>query len=217
MNPIQNRVAAKALFFGVATLGVLFPANAADVQWHVVTDHLPVTKFTLSPVGPTTTNIISFVAPTDGDFYANSCFASVANGEPAMAVDAVFLTVKVTFSAPLTNIACPLVVLPVSGVDGQFGPLRAGNWAFTILTNSYFFSVAEAPLSLSIKALTNSSLLQVSWPVSGEPFAVEFSDSLSSINWQTVTNTPIVSNGQNILEIGRGPGSRFYRLLRLAL
>jgi hypothetical protein len=205
-----------ALLFGIATLGVLFTANATDVQWHVVMDHSPVTNFTLSPVEPTTTNIISFVASTDGEFYANSCFASVANGEPAITVDAVFLTVKVTFSAPLTNIACPLVVLPVSGVDGQFGPLRAGKWSFTILTNSYFFSVEEAPLSLSIKTLTNSSLSQVSWPVSGEPFALEFSDSLSSVNWQTVTNTPIVSKGQNILEIGRSPGSRFYRLLRSA-
>ena len=215
MNPIQKRVSVMALLFAVAALSALFTAAGADVQWHVVTYHLPVTNFTLNPVEPTTTNIISFVAPTDGDFYANSCFASVANGEPGITVDGVFLAVKVTFSAPLTNIACPLVVLPVSGVDGEFGPLRAGNWAFTILTNSYLFSVAEAPLSLSIKRLTNSSLLQVSWPVSGEPFALEFSDSLSSGNWQTVTNTPIVSNGQNVLEIGRGPGSRFYRLLRL--
>src|SRR5262249_40203644 len=152
-----------ALFSAVAALRALFTANAADVKWHIVADHSPVTNFTLNPVEPTTTNVISFVAPADGDFYANSCFASMANGEPAVTVDAVFLTVKVTFSAPLTNIACPLVVLPVSGVDGQFGPLRAGNWSFTILTNSYFFSVAEAPLSLSIKMLTNSSLLQVSW------------------------------------------------------
>jgi hypothetical protein len=217
MTPVLARIVASVSFCAAVVSATVLSVNAADVKWHILTDPLPVINFALDPAAPTTTNLISFVGPTDGDLYANSCLASVANGEPSIAVDSVFLTVQVTFSAPLTNIACPAVVVPVSGVDGQFGPLRAGNWVFTILTNVYSFSVAEVPLPLSIQTATNSSSLQLSWPVSGDRLLLEFSDSLSSANWQAVTNMPVVLNGQNFVQITRGAGSQFYRLIRLTM
>jgi hypothetical protein len=98
--------------------------------------------FALNPANPTTTNVISFVAPTDGKIYLNDCMASVANGNPALTVDSTNQTITVSFSAPVTNVFCPAFVAPVSGVDGQFGPLSAGTWVLDILQNTYPFSVA---------------------------------------------------------------------------
>jgi hypothetical protein len=170
-------------------------------------------SFNLSPEAPTTTNVISFIAPTDGSLYANSCVASVLNGDPSITLDSNTKTVTVAFSPPRTNIACPEFVLPTSGVDGEMGPLKSGTWAFHILTNSYSFNVAEVPLSLSVQTLINS--LQLSWPVSGDTFAVESTESLSSVNWQTMTNVPVVSDNQNVIQTDTGSSTRFFRLHRL--
>ncbi len=193
------------------------PSSAADatVQWHNVTKDSPPVTFALNPANPTTTNVIGFVAPTGGKTYVNSCFASVACGDPALTVGTTNRAITVSFSAPLTNVACPEVVFPVSGVEGRCGPLRAGTWVFTVLQNSYPSRVTEVPLPLFIKALTNSFTFQLGWPVSGEPFALEFNDSLSSANWQAVTNSPATLSNRNTVQIDGGAGCRFFRLRRL--
>ena len=173
------------------------------------------TAFALNPANPTTTSVISFVAPTDGKIYINDCFASVDNGNPAITVDATNQTISVSFSAPLTNVACPQIVAPVSGVGGQFGPLSPGTWVLDILQNSYPFSVAEAPLPLSIQAFTNSSTFQLDWPASGDTFVLEFNDGLAPGNWQVVTNPPTSSSTRNTVQLYGDSSSRFFRLRRL--
>lgn len=193
------------------------PSSAADatVRWHNVANESPPATFALNPANPTTTNVISFVAPTDGKIYVNSCFAAIACGNPALTVDLTNRTITVSSSAPLTNIACPEIFFPVSGVEGQFGPLSGGTWVFAILQDSHPFSVTEALLPLSIEAFTNALLFQLCWPVSGEPFTLEFNDGLSSGNWQAVTNPPATSSNRNTVQIHGASGSRFFRLRRL--
>ena len=192
----------------------LFHAKAADVEWHPVTNYLPVVEFSVSPEEPTITNLIRFIAPTDGSVYPNSCVASISNGDPAIAVDPDTQTVTVVFSPPRTNMFCPLTFAPTSGVDGHIGPLKSGKWVFNISTNSYSFSVTEVQLPLSIQALTKSSL-RLSWPASGDSFALEFNDSLYSANWQPVTNALVTSTNQNVVRTLIGSGQRFYRLRRV--
>jgi len=209
-------IATFSFALGAGLFGPL-AAKGADVTWHIVTNHLPVLDFTLAPVSPTTTNTVSFVAPTDGQIYGNACWASVANGDPSLAVDATNQTITVWFSPPLTNRFCPLYILPVSGVEGHLGQLKAGTWAFHILQNSYTFSVVEAPLLLSVQALSNSSSLQLSWPVSGDTFVLEFNSDLASGNWQAVTNLPTISSNRNTVQILSDSNSRFFRLRRLDL
>ena len=188
-------------------------AAEATVGWHVLTNGAPQPPpFVLTPASPTITNLISFVASTDGETYVNECFASVAAGAPAVTVDSSNQRISVTFSAPLTNTACPEFVRPVSGVDGGFGPLSAGTWAFTILQNSYTFNVAEAPLALSIQAFTNSTTFQLSWPVSGDTFALERSELVAPGSWQAVTNPPTTLGGQNAVQIKGDVGTQFFRL-----
>jgi hypothetical protein len=104
----------------------------------------------------------------------------------------------------------------VSGVDGQFGPLSAGTWVLDILQNAYPFSVTEAPLPLSIQALTNSSAFQLGWPVSGDTFVLECNEGLTPGNWQVVTNPPTTSSNLNTVQINGDSGSRFFRLRRLS-
>jgi len=190
------------------------PSGAAEatVQWHPIANASPPAAFMLNPANPTTTNVISFIVPTDGETYINDCYASLSNGSPAIAVGATNQTITVSFSAPLTNSVCPLIVNPVSGVDGQFGPLSAGTWVFDILQNAYTFDVAEAPLALSIQAITNSSTFQLAWPVSGDLFVLEFKDGLAPGDWQVVTNPPTISGNLNTVVIHGDSGSRFFRL-----
>jgi hypothetical protein len=192
-------------------------AAEASVRWHSVTNGFPLPPpfFALSPANPTTANVISFVASTDGKLYVNSCFASGLCGNPALTVDSTNQGITVSFSAPLTNYACPEIFAPVSGVEGQLGPLSAGRWVFQILQYSNTFSVAEAPLPLSIQALTNSSTFQLFWPLSGDKFVLEFNDGLVPGNWQAFTNPPTTSSNQITVQIPRAVGSRFFRLRRL--
>jgi hypothetical protein len=195
--------------------GGLWTANGASVRWHIIANGSPPVAFALNPANPTTTNGITFVAPTDGKGGINDCFASVVNGNPAITVDVTNKTIKVSFSPPLTNVACPLIVLPVSGVEGEIEPLSAGTWVFEILQNHYTVGVTEAPLLLSMQALTNSSGFQFDWPITGDTFALEFNDSLALGNWQAVTNVPTTSSNRNTVQIEGDSGSRFFRLRRL--
>ena len=215
MTASKRATASVCLACAAAWCGGQASAAEATVQWHHVTNGFPPTVFALNPADPTTTNVISFVAPTDGKIYGNDCFAWASNGNPAITVDSTNQTITVSFSMPPTNYVCPFIFLPVEGVDGQFGPLSAGTWGFDILRNSYRFSVAEAPLPLSIQALSNSSTFQLDWSVSGEAFVLEFSDGLAPGNWQVVTNLPTTLSNRNTVQIYGDSGSRFFRLRRL--
>ncbi len=213
---VRGRATALAGILWAAALGSgPIGASEATIQWHTIMAHTLPPPFVVEPAVPTITNGISFVAATDGQVYINSCFASVSNGDPAIAVDPTNRTVTVSFSEPRTNIACPAIVVPVSGVDGQIAPLKAGDWTFTILQNSYSFSVAETPLPLSVQVLAKTGALQLSWPASGETFALESSDKLSGGNWQAVTNSPAVSSNRVVVLLEASAGNRFFRLHRL--
>jgi hypothetical protein len=84
-----------------------------------------------------------------------------------------------------------------------------------ILQNTYPFSVAEAPLPLSIQGFTNSSAFRLDWPVSGDTFVLECNDGLAPGNWQVVTNPPTTSSNRNTVQLYGDSGSRFFRLRRL--
>lgn len=194
-----------------------FNAQAqTSVRWHVITlttNSQPVT-FAVSPVNPTTTNTISFVAPTGSRSYINSCYASVAVGDPVLTIDATNQMITVSFS-PVTNTLCPNIALPVSGVDGKLGLLKSGTWVFSILTNTYTFNVVEAPLRLSIRALSAPSSFQFEWPVSADSFGLEFTDNLATGMWQELTNAPATVGNENVLQLQSDSTNRLFRLRRL--
>jgi hypothetical protein len=188
-------------------------AAQTSVEWHRITNGVPV-AFALAPPNRTTTNTVSFVAPTGSRSYINSCYASAELGDPRLTIDRTNQTITVFFS-PVTNVACPNFVLPVSGVEGELGLLNAGTWVFSILTNTYTFSVVEAPLRLSIQALSAPSSFQFEWPVSADSFGLEFTDNLVSGVWNELTNAPTIASNQNVLQIQSASVKRFFRLRRL--
>src|ERR1017187_7307893 len=201
MKASKRATAPVCLVCAAALCGNQSSAAEATVHWHGITNGSPPAAFALNPANPTTASLTSFVAPTDSKIYGNACLASVSCGNPALTVDSARQTITVSFSAPRTNDYCAEVFLPVSGVEGQFGPLSAGTWVFHILQNSYTLSVAEAPLRLSIQPVTNASGFQLDWAVSGDTFVLECNDGLAARNWQAVTNPPTTSSNRNTVQI----------------
>jgi hypothetical protein len=196
-------------------------AGGASVEWHNVSYFNPTSPppFAVSPTNPTPGDIVNFVASTDGKMYGNSCWASVAKGEPGISVDSTNRMVVVRFSDPRTNQACPLVVIPVMGIDGQFGRLAAGSWVFNLVqsagTNSYAFEVEEIPGQLSIQVL-GADRYKLSWPTNGGSFALEFNNDLSSTNWDLFGYGPIPSSNRYTMEISSSADFRFFRLRRIS-
>ncbi len=62
---------------------------------------------------------------------------------------------------------------------------------------------------LSARALARSHSLQISWPVSGETFALEYAEGLSLGKWQAVTNAAVTSSNQVTVLIDTSSGIRF--------
>lgn len=61
-------------------------------------------------------------------------------------------------------------------------------------------------------ALSIASKVVIAWPASTPNGVLESADSLASANWQAVTNTPVVLDGQPTVILGPEAAGRFYRL-----
>jgi hypothetical protein len=195
-------------------------ASDATISWHYIGDGPNVTAFALTPPNPTTQSFITFIAPIDGTNYLNASCAAVKYGFPAIAINATNRTIDVTFSGHAS--ACSYIVLPVSGLEGHVGPLAAGIWSISVpprfLTfppTIYWFAVELVPPPLSLQATAGTSSVELSWPASGENYALESTDSLGSGNWQAVTNSPTLSSNTYTLSISANSSNRFFRLHHL--
>jgi hypothetical protein len=113
-------------------------AGAVSVSW--IPDHLQPTAWTIHPSNPAPGDVISFSGPTDLT-YGNSCGAEMAlGGEPGLAIDAVNRVVELVFNGPPPTI-CPLIWMPVSGLEGDFGPLAPGAWVFKCTSPGVAFEI----------------------------------------------------------------------------
>jgi hypothetical protein len=83
-----------------------------------------------------------------------------------------------------------------SGTDGTFG---------------YELFVQEiAPSSNAVLNLANQPV--ITWPAALANYAVQSSTSLTNPNWTTVTNAPVLVNGQNAIVLAPGGTQEFFRL-----
>ena len=72
--------------------------------------------------------------------------------------------------------------------------------------------VASAP-SLNIAAVAESDQLSLSWTDTVTGFVIKETDNLTPpVQWNLVTNIPIVLNGQFVVTVSVEPGNRFYLL-----
>ncbi|MHC4727152.1 MAG: carboxypeptidase-like regulatory domain-containing protein, partial [Planctomycetota bacterium] len=83
--------------------------------------------FSRTPENPTTADLISFTVPTD--VYRNQWYAEDAlGGTPSIYVDPVAREIEIWFQAPVDEGGVFLDPDPVSGLEGNFGPLEEGSW-----------------------------------------------------------------------------------------
>ncbi len=113
----------------IATAFLCGPVCAATVAWIDGLGAVAPSGWSITPANPSTTNVISFKGPTD-QRYGNSCNAEAAfGGKPYLAVNSSTRMIELKFQGPAPTV-CPLILKPAVGLQGDFGPLAAGNWTF---------------------------------------------------------------------------------------
>ncbi len=128
----RNVVTSILVFLLVGSL-----TEAASVSWTL--GKTPPDAWTINPAEPTPSDIITFAGPTK--VYSNSCVAeSNLGGTPQLLIDPVSKVILLWFEGPAPEM-CPLIYMPVCGLEGDFGPLAAGEWTFTTLSKDIAFEV----------------------------------------------------------------------------
>ena len=129
---------ARTLMTVLASLLVTWStAEAASVMW--TRGETPPVDWTISPANPGTSDVITFLGPTD--VYSNSCVGEATlGGTPRLSIDPVSKVVLLWFQGPPPEV-CTKDYTPVHGLEGEFGPLEAGDWLFTCLSRDLPFEI----------------------------------------------------------------------------
>jgi hypothetical protein len=119
-------------------------AYAESVSW--IPGSTPPKQWSIDPAKPTPADIIKFTGPTM--VYSNACVAERDLGGTAhLLVDTKAKVVTLWFQGPVPQV-CPTIHTPVVGLEGEFGPLPAGDWMFTCLSRDAGFAI---PFTVSDK------------------------------------------------------------------
>jgi hypothetical protein len=111
--------------------------EADSVSW--ISGETPPRGWEIQPAVPTTADVIAFSGPTK--VYSNSCVGErVLGGTPQVSVDNASKTVTLWFQGPAPAV-CTADYRPVCGLQGDFGPLEAGDWKFISLSRELPFEV----------------------------------------------------------------------------
>ena len=95
--------------------------------------------WTIDPPNPDQTDTISFSGPIG--LHGNSCFARAdLGGDPMISVDSINRIIELWFQGP-APVQCILIWQPVSGLQGEFGPLAPGSWTFRCTVPSIAFEI----------------------------------------------------------------------------
>lgn len=127
-------------------------ALAVSVTW--IDGVNPPAAWTIDPNQPGTSDVISFSGPLDFPFHPSSCNAEGAlGGTPQISVDSLAREVTLSFVGPPPQ-GCGAIWAPVSGLQGEFGPLAAGSWTFRSTS-------AQIPFNIPFTVGTSASTLYV--------------------------------------------------------
>jgi hypothetical protein len=112
-------------------------AAAESVSW--ISGSIGARQWNLEPANPTPSDVIKFAGPTT--VYSNACVGERAlGGTPQLLVDPKAKVVLVWFQGPVPQV-CTMIYSPVAGLQGDFGPLPAGDWTFQCLSRELSFEV----------------------------------------------------------------------------
>lgn len=122
MNVRSTAITASMLFLMLGST-----ADAARISW--MPGSTPPRQWSIDPATPTPLDVIRFSGPTP--VYSNSCEAERAlGGTPEILVDSKAKVIVLWFQGPGPQF-CPVIFSPVAGLEGELGPLPAGDWVFT--------------------------------------------------------------------------------------
>lgn len=124
MTPITKKI--------IIALAAAFPflirATLADTVAYLQGESAP--PLSISPMSPTSTDVISFSTPLDGRVHSNECEMRVAlSGSPVLTRDAANQQITLSTDGVFSQF-CTRIFRPHSGAQGEFGPLAAGSWSF---------------------------------------------------------------------------------------
>ncbi len=150
----------------------------------------PPANWTLAPSNPTTQDVIHFSGPLY-DVYSNTCVACLAAGcEPAIAGTFVMCGEPVPPDG-----YCFTLWDPVCGIEGEFGPLSAGQWEFYSMYPAAPYCFIEFTVREPLTILSPNggefwavdSDQEVKWNLSGDSNSVmiEYSTNNGG-SWETV-------------------------------
>ena len=112
-------------------------AEAARVSW--ISGQSSPKQWNIDPADPSTSDVITFSGPTD--VYSNSCVGEgQLGGTPELLIDPGSRAILLWFRPPAPTI-CPTIWDPVSGLEGEFGPLAPGEWLFASLSKEIDFNI----------------------------------------------------------------------------
>ncbi len=85
--------------------------------------------WSIAPDNPTTSDVISFSGPTA--IFGNDCYGNqFMGGTPTLTIDPINKSIELWFQPPAPD-GCYEIWAPVCGLQGSFGPLKAGQWVFS--------------------------------------------------------------------------------------
>ena len=152
---LRHRLVGSSICFAVAFL--CSSASLADSVQFQRGEVAP--PLAINPSSPTTTDVISFTTPLDGNVHSNACEAAAAlGGDAFLARDDANHTIDLLYDGNIP-MACPRIFDPTIGAEGEFGPLAAGDWVLSDPHNNTLrFTVIPEPSS-SLLLLTGGLAL----------------------------------------------------------
>ena len=88
------------------------------------------------------------------------------------------------------------------------GSVIAGDY---VIEGGFWSDLEAGAPGLTIELVSPSSVL-VGWPAPSDGFVLQQNTNLATTNWVTVTNSPVVANGEKQVTVSPTVGNRFYRL-----
>jgi len=156
-------------------------------------------------------------SPTDYLYLNNIQISFIGNATTCLVADTnVFFANVPGILLPgetYSDVVFAIAINPATPPGQFFGlvTLQGGTNIFaTANLASPIFEITLPPAALNI-ALSGTNVL-LSWPAPPGDFVLWQNSDLTTTNWTTVTNTPVVMNGQNQVTLPPVSGSQFYRL-----
>jgi hypothetical protein len=202
-------------FILLSGLAVLLPV--ARVQADLVFTLTPAVQSGLGSDEVIFAGVLTNTSLTDNLFLNNIQVSFMGNATNYLAADTnVFFTNVPGILLPgetYSDVVFGVVINPTTPPGQYFGAvtLQGGTniFAATNLAGPTF-EITLSPAALNL-VLSGANQL-VSWPSPPGDFVLQQNSGLTTTNWTTVTNVPVLVNGQNQVTLPPGSSNQFYRL-----